>query len=410
MTPALLCGAHRRASFLASECRFRLASTLQLQGGIPIGRVGCRCYISATMTSNSGRIHVLGVGNLARLLAHALSKSPSPPPITLLFHRQSLLEEWEKAGRKIGITTNGVVSTSSNYEVDVVEELEGHQDIIENLIVTTKTINTVNAISSVKHRLAFNSTLLFTQNGMGSIDEVTSAIFPNTSKRPHYLTAIISHGVYSTGPFRSVHAGLANITIGRPQTQTRQSSKSQYLLDLIVTAPSLAAKEVSPEELTRLQLEKLVINAMINPLTVIFNCQNGELFNRGPIMRVMRLLLSEASQVILSLPELRDDPTTESRFSKESLEEVVLDVAAKTAQNTSSMLQDVRAGRATEIDYINGYIVKRGKEIGVDVRFNERLVEMVKEKRVIGVDGTEHDFPPYGLEKSWVGDVMSVLI
>ena len=99
--------------------------------------------------------------------------------------------------------------------------------------------------------------------------------------------------------------------------------------------------------------------------------------------------------MILSLPELRDDPTTTSRFSKESLEEVVLDVAAKTAKNTSSMLQDVRAGRATEIDYINGYIVKRGEEIGVDVRFNERLVEMVKEKRVIGVDDTEHDFPPY---------------
>jgi 2-dehydropantoate 2-reductase len=409
MTPALVRGAQRRASFLASDYRFRLASILRLQRGIPIGRVGCRCYISATMASNSGRIHVLGVGNLARLLAHALSKSPSPPPITLLFHRQSLLEEWEKAGRKIEITTNGVVSTSSNYEVEVVEELEGHQDIIENLIVTTKTINTVNAISSVKHRLTFNSTLLFTQNGMGSIEEVTSAIFPNTSKRPHYLTAITSHGVYSTGPFRSVHAGLANITIGQPQTQTRQSSKSLYLLDLIVAAPSLAAKEVSPEELTRLQLEKLVINAMINPLTVIFNCQNGELFTRGPIMRVMRLLLSEVSQVILSLPELRDDPTTESRFSKESLEEVVLDVAAKTAKNTSSMLQDVRAGRATEIDYINGYIVKRGEEIGVDVRFNERLVEMVKEKRVIGVDDTEHDFP-HGLEKNWVGDVMSVLI
>jgi 2-dehydropantoate 2-reductase len=149
---------------------------------------------------------------------------------------------------------------------------------------------------------------------------------------------------------------------------------------------------------------------MINPLTAIFNCKNGELFTRGPIIRVMRLLLSEASQVILSLPKLRDDQTTESRFSMESLEEVVLNVAAKTAKNTSSMLQDVRAGKATEIEYINGYIVKRGREMGVDVRFNERLVEMVKEKRVISVDGTEEVFPPYGLEKSWVGSVMSALI
>jgi 2-dehydropantoate 2-reductase len=69
-------------------------------------------------------------------------------------------------------------------------------------------------MSSIKHRLTYNSTVLFTQNGIGTIEEVASALFPNSSTRPHYLASATSHGVYSLGPFRSVHTGLANITTG----------------------------------------------------------------------------------------------------------------------------------------------------------------------------------------------------
>lgn len=362
------------------------------------------------MSSRTGRIHVLGLGNLGRLFAHELAIQPSPPPITLLLHRPGLLEEWDEAGRKIEITTEGVVSSSSNYDVELVSRQPRQDEIIENLIVATKTLNTVKALSSIKHRLTYNSTVLFTQNGMGTTEEVTNALFPNPSSSPHYLASVTSHGVYTLGPFRSVHAGLANVTIGRAllpgQLDTNHSSKPKYLIDRIVNSPGLAAKEVDPKDLTRLQLEKLVINAMINPLTVIFDCKNGELFDRGSIVHLMRLLLAEASQVIASLPELRDDPETASRFSTQKLETIVLDVAEKTAKNTSSMLQDRRAGRPTEIDYINGYIVKRGKELGVECEVNEKLIELVKERKVIRDEDTKSEFEP----ESWLSTLFSILV
>jgi 2-dehydropantoate 2-reductase len=350
------------------------------------------------MNTNSAasQIHVLGLGNLGRLFAHELAMQPNPPPIILLLHRQTLLDEWEKAEKKIEIKTENIIASSSNYDVELVSQEQG--GTIENLIVATKATNTAKALSSIKHRLTNNSTILFTQNGMGTVEEVTNAVFPNPSTRPHYLKSITSHGVYSLGPFRSVHAGLANITIGRAilpgQPDTRNPSKSQYLIDRIVSSPGLEAKEVSPQELIRLQLEKLVVNAMINPLTAIFNCKNGELFNRGSIVHLMRLLLAEASQIIQSLPELHNDPETASRFSTQKLETIVLDVAEKTAKNTSSMLQDVRAGRLTEIDYINGYIVKRGKEQGVECKTNEKLVHLVKEGKIISGQDAKSEFEP----------------
>ena len=344
--------------------------------------VGVRAMKSTLAPSvDPSRVYILGVGNLGRLFAHALAKSASPPPITLLLHRSSILGEWEKVGRKIEIITNGVSDTTKAFDTEVISP-SSPQSTISNLIIATKTLKTVSALSAVKDRLTSNSTVLFTQNGMGTLDEVTEEVFPDVSLRPEYLVCITSHGVYSQGPFRSVHAGLAHCSIGR----VGNSSAPQYLIDLITRAPVLSAKGVSPPELLKRQLEKLVINSMINPLTAIFNCQNGELFIRSEIVTVMRSLIGEASHVIRSLPELRDDHDTASRFSPQNLETVVLDIAEKTAKNTSSMLQDVRAKRETEIDYMNGYIVKRGKEVGIECPNNEILVKMVKEGKVIVVD------------------------
>jgi 2-dehydropantoate 2-reductase len=371
---------------------------------------------SHSKMATNNRIHILGVGNLGRLFAHSLATKFNPPPITLLLHRETLFSEWEQAGRKVDITTNGKPSSATNIDVEVLE-LGSAPDPISNLIVTTKTINTVKAIDCIKDRLNGDSTILFAQNGMGTTDQVTSLVFPDPSTRPQYLAGITSHGVYSTGPFSSVHAGFAHVSLGPVSSPsspfTGLNPQSQYLIDQVTRAKVLNAKEVSAQELTILQLQKLVINAMMNPLTVIFDCKNGELFTRGAIVQTMRQLLAEASHVLLSLPELRSassDEDINSLFSTQTLEELVLDVAEKTAANTSSMLQDVRAGRETEIDYINGYIVRRGKELGVDVGNNERLVRMVKDGKRIGVDEVEEYLPRYnGADKGWLAQMLSII-
>jgi len=64
------------------------------------------------------------------------------------------------------------------------------------------------------------------------------------------------------------------------------------------------------------------------------------------------------------------------------------------------MLQDVKAGRRTEIDYINGYVVKRGKEQGVKCPMNEQLIDMVKTRKVINDEETERYFPSGGQHKN----------
>ena len=56
-----------------------------------------------------------------------------------------------------------------------------------------------------------------------------------------------------------------------------------------------------------------------------------------------------------------------------ALQSFVLDVITDTAHNKSSMLQDVIKRRPTEIQYLNGYVVRKGKECGVDTPANQLL-------------------------------------
>ena len=277
---------------------------------------------------------------------------------------------------------------------------------IHNLIVTTKAAFTVNALANIRHRLAPTSTICFLQNGMGIIDEVNEKLFPNEQDRPNYMQGIITHGV-NVPPeiperqraFYAVHAGHGTVALSLiPSSRAKRTTKdlirstssdihdtqselwadsSRYLLRTLTRTPVLCAVGFTPTELLQLQLEKLAVNSVLNPLTVILDARNGSILYNFAITRTMRLLLAETSLVIRSLPELQNIPNVATRFSAQRLETLVVSVANTTRDNISSMLADVRGGRQTEVEYINGYIVKRGEEIGIKCVVNYSTMQMV---------------------------------
>lgn len=175
---------------------------------------------------------------------------------------------------------------------------------------------------------------------------------------------------------------LGHVPIENQGSLSTVSNTKAYLISRLLDTRVLAATSCSAQAIREAQLEKLVINALINPLTVIFNCNNGHLFDKSPRAALIRLLLGEAGQVVRALLSSTGQVDT-NRFSDEALFARVADVATKTGANISSMLQDVRAGRQTEIDYINGYVVEQGKKFSIPCVHNAKIVEMVKMAQVI---------------------------
>ncbi|KAF2460647.1 putative 2-dehydropantoate 2-reductase [Lineolata rhizophorae] len=339
------------------------------------------------------RIHILGLGNVGKLVAHAIRSLPNPPPITLCFHRFDLVQEWFRGERKITLTTHGVADSQHGYDIERVKPRKDHdvQDPIHHLILVTKAPNVVKALLSVKHRLTPSSTILFLQNGMGIVETVNRKVFSDPAQRPNYLVGIVSHGVKSDGSsFGAIHSGAGIISLGvlpvedGPATDAQLPESSQYLAQCILRSPVLAATMQPPTELLQLQLEKLAVNCILNPITALVDARNGSLLFNFSLSRVMRLLISEISLVIRSLPELKGLPNVENRFSPGRLETMVVGVATKTRDNVSSMLADMRSGRKhNEVKFINGYIVQRGEELGIQCVMNYMLVHLVRGKQEI---------------------------
>ncbi|KAF2736969.1 2-dehydropantoate 2-reductase-like protein [Polyplosphaeria fusca] len=328
-------------------------------------------------------IHILGVGSLGKLFAHSLRKCHPELPITLLFHRPSLKEEWEHAGRSIEIVRDGKTEKQYNFRHESLRE--GGSEI-RNLICATKTFGTAPALEQIKKRLRPSSSILFLQNGIGTIEEVNENVFSDPMLRPRYYAGIVNHGVYTTASFSCVHAALVDVTMGPVATKNNfetSEEASNRFIETIVNCPSLVASSVSGDGLLQIQLRKLAVNAVINPLSASFDCINGDVFQRSEIHSLVTPLVEEISAVIQATIRSNNPDTPAeilSRFESRSLEDYVTEIGIRVAKNSSSMRQDVRAGRRTEIDYINGYILKQGEKFGIPCPVNIQLVQTIKSK------------------------------
>lgn len=334
------------------------------------------------MSAPDRRVHILGLGSIGTLVAHSLLSAPNPPHITLLVHRPDLYHELS-SGRKLGLRLgeDGELQEQGGFDTELLGPSSSAEPIY-NLIVTVKAPATVSALEPIKHRLGSHSTICFLQNGLGQIEKLNESLFSDVSTRPTYMFGIMRLGVYLKSSTEAILASPnGSISVGLVGSgASLRSSQHQVLLDTLLKSPVLGCEELEWSDLLQMQLLKLASNCIINPLTAILDVRNGRVNENADIQPLRRRILEEVSTVFETLPEVQSLPAGRASFSVESLEAVARDTIEKTAQNSSSMREDIRKGRSTEIEYINGWVVKRGKELGIDCVANSLVTQLVLAK------------------------------
>lgn len=237
------------------------------------------------------------------------------------------------------------------------------------LLVTLKAWQVSDAVKALAATLPPSSPVLLLHNGMGTIDELKSIHQP-------LLMATTTHAARRDGNI-IVHVAGGVTHIGPARAQDGDYS---YLADTLQDVlPDVAWHNHIRPQLWR----KLAVNCVINPLTALWNCPNGELKNH---QQLVATLCAEVASVVE-----REGLHT----SADDLRYYVDQVIESTAENISSMLQDVRAQRHTEIDYITGYLLKRARAHGISVPENARLYDMVKRKE------SEYERVGTGMPRPW---------
>ncbi|MCI5138446.1 MAG: 2-dehydropantoate 2-reductase [Candidatus Electrothrix sp. AR1] len=134
----------------------------------------------------------------------------------------------------------------------------------------------------------------------------------------------------------------------------------------VFTAADISCRAV--DDIEPVLWKKLFVNVGINAITALTGLRNGQLLEREATRLLMQDVVSEAMAVA----------EAHSIEVPAGILEHVEQVAKATASNRSSMGQDIDGKRPTEIEAINGYIVRKGRQVGIAVPVNQTLVRLVQ--------------------------------
>ena len=276
---------------------------------------------------------------------------------------------------------------------------------IRNLIVTTKAFSVTSAIASVYTGFLgtesgeCTNVLLLCNGALAVRDELMDATTNASSISGHFNVHLgyTTHGVIRENSIIEDdedmdHEHIAQAGIGHVQLPTSWGKDHGIdWTELWNTAGLHCRPAVSMTQMETLLWHKLGANCVINPLTVLHQCTNGQLPSVVPdFCRLQGTILEEvalvAQQQRLDQVESQgatvnpsDAPTEINDLSPEILRDFCNQVIADTQDNKSSMLQDVLSGKRTEIDYLTGFVVRKGIELGIPTPANADLLQKVQD-------------------------------
>ncbi|WP_219637801.1 ketopantoate reductase family protein [Cohnella sp. CFH 77786] len=309
------------------------------------------------------RLAVMGGGSLGLLLAGKLAAAGLPAELW------TRTEEQAARIAESGLTLeerDGSVAVRRIEAVPFEEVTPGFDGIV--LIALKQTSMDGRLLRTLGRKLGMNAGTVLFQNGIGHVERVSGAL---PGRR--LLAAVTTEAALRSGPSSVRHTGSGETWIGEWEPLSAASDKNG-MADLISGVEQALKKagfsaSVSNEIRERM-LRKLLINAVVNPLTALWRVPNGELTATPERRLAMDALFRETAGV------LRQNGLHGAKDSE--LWEDVLRVCRATAANRSSMLQDVTAGRETEIDALNGAVCRMAAASGRDAPWNAAVTALVK--------------------------------
>lgn len=262
------------------------------------------------------RIGIVGGGSLGLLLGSFLTDDFS---VTIYVKRDE---------QKLQLQKHGIVRDTVNAFVSV--ERFDQMDQEDLLLIAVKQYHLDDVMSYI-NKSNHKTPLIFLQNGMGHLNQLKKLKQPT-------IVGVVEHGAYRVNDYTVKHTGKGQIKVAA-------YTSGEHLVREIqkrINRPNF--KVTIHADWEKLLVEKLMINAVINPLTALLNIRNGELLTNKNAYTLLKHLTEEVADILgLNFNEAL------ARVKK---------IATLTAQNKSSMLQDIETTGRTEIDAILGYVLQ----------------------------------------------------
>jgi len=294
------------------------------------------------------KISFIGAGAIGSLFGSLLKKGDID---VLLIGRQNHVN----AIRKKGLFVSGIEEFNVKIEASTNPHDAKDSDII---IITTKAYDTRNALLDILPILNNNVTVMSLQNGAGNLEEISKYV-----DKQNIIGAVTSMGAFLEAPGSLQFKGKGTTMIGAI------SEKNNNAKEIVKIFNSAGIKAEFTDNIKREIWSKVIINSAINSIASILDCENGILLDEN-LLELVREVTTEGNIILQK----------EGINISNNIYENTVNVIKNTSKNINSMLTDLRKGKRTEIDYINGKIIELGDKLDIPTPYNLALFNMIKFK------------------------------
>lgn len=336
------------------------------------------------MQNNSPDNHwyILGAGAIACLWAYALGQSGQTVTLIIRDSKFKTNRTGFNHTQTIALTTPTDPKLTKKIEVSLScpKQLRLEKTAIKRLIVATKAYDAAEALNSIIDSVANDAKILSLSNGMG-MHQAMLDIIAAQQLQCQLLLGITSDGALLQQPYQLIHTGIGNTYIGEysAQTAVNKATLTRHAPRLLPSNFPLKIHYV--DNVIERLWQKMLVNCVINPLTLKHQCNNGDLINNPK-------LNAEIEDLCAELADIYNGEKKHPPLSARDIFRSVQQVAKQTAQNTSSMLTDAQHKRPLELDYLNGHMMDLAQQYGIPCPINRQLSQDIQQLLKSGLKPT----------------------
>lgn len=228
------------------------------------------------------------------------------------------------------------------------------------VIVFVKDTVSRQAIEQNKALIGEDTLLMSLQNGMGNYE-----VLKEFANEKQILLGTTKHNCVTLAPGEIFHSGSGVTNIGSPAGNT---AAAKSVTDVFASC-NIDAEFCA--DVKRLLWQKLFVNMSINALTAILDANIGYIAENDSAREIVYTLIDEAVAVAECDGE---------RFDGESIKKEIIATAGTLAEGKASMCQDMEHKRRTEVDFINGAVVRLGEKYKIDTPCNKTICALIHAK------------------------------
>jgi 2-dehydropantoate 2-reductase len=296
------------------------------------------------------RIAVLGAGAIGCLFGGRLHRAGQT--VLLIHHKRSVAASIGKMGVSIRELSGKVVRSHVQTRTRL-----SRGDKPDLILVTVKAYDSKAVASLLKKSSIRNVPVLSLQNGLGNVEELGRKLGADS-----IIAGTTTEGAMTIGPGEVVHTGRGMTWVGEMNGKV-----SGRCLAIERAFRKAGFSTIISNNIKGVLWAKAIVNSAINPISAIAHVRNGDV-RRIPELRGIASKAVDEGRAVARASGILVKPSPKSLLAR---------VLAQTPRNKSSMLQDIEAGRKTEIRQLNGSISRLGSLVGVSTPFNDLLTKLV---------------------------------